>query len=77
MWRARFGRRSGPVVRQTTKCMTVYMPVLSHLRTYTPLLQHHRTELAATEKELYVTEELTCISPYSERQKFSYVYKTF
>jgi len=40
-----------------------------------PLLQHYRTELVATEKELYVTEQVTCMSPYSKCQKFSDVYK--
>lgn len=52
----------------------VYMPVFSHLRTYIPLLQHHITELVATEKKLYVTEQLACMSPYSKCQKFSEVY---
>jgi len=55
--------------------MMMYMPVFSHLRTYTPLLWHHRSELVATDKELYVTEQLTCMSPYSKCQKCSDVNK--
>ena len=41
--------------------MMMYMPVFSHLRTDTPLPWRHRTELVATEKELHVTGQLTCM----------------
>ena len=68
MWRARFGRGFGPVVRQSTKCMNIVRPSL--LRPLSSWTEHSRLVVLHCRKSrvlslLLALFRCTCVSSFS------------